>query len=342
MLTMPRPEESPSSHLPAPTQHWVIAGASSQSEPCLQTLGTMPELPHLRALLNTLDEVDRVTGDEYALNMPHERLLARAWGWPEADGLVPWSAWWAAQDGVPLAGEQAWALLSPGHWLMGRDHLTVLEPSGLQLSDADSNSLMDTVRPFFEEDGWSLVWGSALRWYASHPSLMNYPCASLDRVMGRNPDVWLTDHPHARGVRRLQSEVQMLLYQHPINEAREAQGLPSINSFWLSGAGWPSTADGAVPGTPHLVERLKPALLRDDMPAWLEAWAELDRTLLAELSARVTAGDALRLSLCGERHAVTLGRRAPDSPQGWWLRLRGALSPRSTPTRPVGPWLAGL
>ena len=59
-------------------------------------------------------------------------------------------------------------------------------------------------------------------------------------------------------------------------------------------------------------------------------------------AARVTAGDALRLSLCGERHAVTLGRRAPDSPQGWWLRLRGALSPRSTPTRPVGPWLAGL
>ena len=319
---MPRPEESPSSHLPAPTQHWVIAGASSQSEPCLQTLGTMPELPHLRALLNTLDEVDRVTGDEYALNMPHERLLARAWGWPEADGLVPWSAWWAAQDGVTLAGGQAWALLSPGHWLMGRDHLTLLDPATLGLSDDESRALLEIVRPLFEEDGWTLQWGTAQRWYAAHPSLNDYPSASLDRVVGRNPDVWLTDHPQARGVRRLQSEVQMLLYQHPVNDAREAQGLLSINSFWLSGAGRLPTGWSDAPSGPRLIDTLKPALLGDDMPGWLQALEALDNTVLAEVATLVEAGEPVRLTLCGERSAISWASGLPAKP-GALSRLRG-------------------
>jgi len=343
MHAMPRVEDSP---LPS-GPHWVVSGASSLSEPCQQALlmldqppsATTPALPHWRQLLGALVEHRRLDGDEYALSMPHERVLAQAWGWRSDDGCIPWAAWWAAHDGVSLPTGQAWALLSPGHWLMGRDHLTVVEPSSLQLSAADSQALLATVRPFFEEDGWTLQWGAPLRWYASHPSLADYPCASLDRVTGRNPDLWLTDHPQARGVRRLQSEVQMLLYQHPVNDAREAQGLLSINSFWLSGAGVMPEPPPASP--PTLVDTLTPALLRDDMHAWLEAWAELDRTVLADIWARHCAGEAVQLTLCGERHAVTLAAGG-TAPTGWWSRWAQRLSGRTQRAPAPGAWLAQL
>ena len=336
MLTMPRPEESPSSHLPAPTQHWVIAGASSQSEPCLQTLGTMPELPHLRALLNTLDEVDRVTGDEYALNMPHERLLARAWGWPEADGLVPWSAWWAAQDGVTLAGGQAWALLSPGHWLMGRDHLTLLDPATLGLSDDESRALMEVVRPLFEEDGWKLQWGTAQRWYAAHPSLEGLPTASLDRVIGRNPDLWLTDHPQARMVRRLQSEVQMLLYTHPLNEAREGAGLATVNSFWLSGCGQPP-ANTALPASVHCVNELRAPLRPVAIPLPAEEPPLVPCVGAPPAPARPPAAPALppRWTLCWAS-----GTGWPASPGSQATRCSASRWPSSPAPRPVR-WCPG-
>ena len=36
-----------------------------------------------------------------------------------------------------------------------------------------------------------------------------------------------------RRVRRLQSEVQMLLHTHPLNAAREDRGDLTVNSFWL-------------------------------------------------------------------------------------------------------------
>jgi hypothetical protein len=36
----------------------------------------------------------------------------------------------------------------------------------------------------------------------------------------------------------------MLLYTHPLNDAREAQGLLPVNSFWLSGCGRAQAARG--------------------------------------------------------------------------------------------------
>ncbi|MCH8180577.1 MAG: hypothetical protein IIA02_12460 [Proteobacteria bacterium] len=330
---MPLTDATP--HGPAP--HWVIPFASSLSEPCqhaLPHLDAEGRLPNLRALVSRLRVLARSEGDEYALSMPHERVLAAELGWrvgPDTDGRLPWAHWWAAQDGLQLDADPdadtgtAWALLTPGHWLMGREHLTLLDPQALGLDAASSQALLEALRPLFEDDGWQLRWGAPTRWYASHPSLDGLPTASLDRVVGRNPDLWLSadrqDHapPHAvtRALRRLQAEVQMALYQHPLNDRREAEGLPTVNSFWVSGCG--KLPVGRLPDPPlgtaglTLRDDLRAGLLADDMPLWVDAWQQLDATVLAELVQRLDAGQPLRLTLCGERHAVTLGTDAPDS-----------------------------
>jgi hypothetical protein len=36
---------------------------------------------------------------------------------------------------------------------------------------------------------------------------------------------------------KLQNEVQMAWFEHPVNAAREARGLPAVNSIWLHGQG---------------------------------------------------------------------------------------------------------
>jgi len=49
---------------------------------------------------------------------------------------------------------------------------------------------------------------------------------------------WLNDHPDILLVRRLQSEAQMLLYVHPLNDERAARGALRIRRsppFWSSG-----------------------------------------------------------------------------------------------------------
>lgn len=278
--------------------HVLIPFASSPSEAASHVLHDL-RLPALTRLLQILTPALRSEGDETSLSPPHERALGTAWGWPLVDGALPFAARAAVADGI-AAGELAWGLLTPAHWSAGRDHVTLLDPTELALDAAESRDFFDAVRTLFESEGFTLAWGAPLRWYAAHASLAGLPCASLDRAVGRNIDTWLPKTPPQRLLRRLQSEVQLLLYTHPLNQAREDRGALAVNSFWLSGCGvWRPQAGAHV----DVQDSLRAPLLGNDWAAWAEAWQALDAGLLAELAQRCAAGEHLTLTLCGERHA---------------------------------------
>lgn len=321
-----------------PTIHWIVPFAASLSEPCQHALtqwARHASCPNLETLLSQLSIQARLEGEEFDLLMPHEKLLGRHWGWP--DDQAPWALWWAKQDGLSLDTHRPWGLLSPCHWLMGRDHLTLLDPQALNLTEAESKQLLEAIRPLFESEGWTIVWGHPLRWYVSHPSLADLPAASLDRVIGRNPDLWLTDHPQARLLRRLQSEVQMTLYQHPAYDERQARGELAVNSFWLSGCGaLPEKAQlSSETQDLQLVTTLRHAMLSDDMVAWMEAWNKLDATVLKEIAQRMQDGQTVALTLCGDRHAVTWSNAQRPSPLQQALRTIRAWVSRPTLLAPT-------
>ncbi len=132
----------------------------------------------------------------------------------------------------------------------------------------------------------------------------------------------LADSPEATVVRRLQNEMQMLLYTHPQNAAREQRGLRPVNSFWLTGAG---VLDAPLAPSPAVrIETRLHAPARDRDPAGhAAAWQAVDADLCARLLAEVRAGRPMQLSLCGERAAQTFS----PAPTGLWPRLARALRP---------------
>lgn len=295
--------------------HLLIPFASAASEASSHVLRDL-SLPHLTRLLSRLSATHLDSGDETTLSPPHERALAGAWGWQGADGLLPFAALAARQDGIDVA-DRAWGLLTPAHWQLGRDHVSLVDPAALELADDESRALFDAVRPLFESEGFTLAWGGPQRWYAAHDSLADLACASLDRVIGRNLETWLASgrsHPQARLIRRLQSEVQMALYPHPVNEAREARGALPMNSFWLSGCGIyqpTDTTDVEVDAS------LRAPLLAGDWAGWADAWHALDAGALAALSKRLAAGERVGLTLCGERSAQRFDEASPSL----WRRI---------------------
>lgn len=240
------------------------------------------------------DAADPSDDAALSLSPPHERALARAFGWQGGDGRWPLAAWLAAADGLAATiGARPVGLLTPAHWHLGTEQVSMTDPAALVLDEALSRALLDAVRELFTSEGFELHWGAPLRWYLVHDSLAEVATASLDRVIGRNVDRWLPDGPGARLLRRLQNEVQMLLYTHPLNDERQARGLPTINSFWLSGCG----VAQPVRGDAVLDERLRRHALAEDWPGWAKAWAQID----AELPAR----GLTRITLCGERSALS-------------------------------------
>ncbi|MEO8524081.1 MAG: hypothetical protein ABI460_05145 [Caldimonas sp.] len=291
--------------------HLLVPFASDDSEACRHVLRDLA-LPNLARLLVRLEPVARDTGEAASFSPPHERALAAARGWHGGDGTLPFAAHAALADGVaPASG--AWGLVTPAHWLLGRDHATMIDPAQLGLSEVDSRALFDAVRALFESEGFVAAWGAPDRWYIGRDALEGFATASLDRVIGRNVDHWLgeTRSDIGRLVRRLQSEVQLVFHEHPVNEAREGRGEALVNSFWLSGCGKLQVANLAA--EPQVESSLRAPLLAGDWAAWAEAWQALDAGPIA----RSLQGDAT-LTLCGERSALRFEAR----PQSLLRRLR--------------------
>lgn len=279
------------------------------------------ELPHLQTLLDHMEEAQRDIRDAFSLSPPHERVAARLAGWQGGDGTLPWAAERARHDGIELAGG-ACGLLSPMHWRVGSEHLSVGDPEALQLDEAASRGLLAEIAPLFVEDGWVVHWGAPTRWYLVHPFLENLPTASLDRVVGRNPDPWLPEGAASRPLRRLWSEIQMLLHTHPINQRREDAGLEAVNSVWLSACG---VAQAPLPPTLRMPTDLVGPARRGHWDEWAAAWQALDERELGPACAQLQAGQPLRLHLCGERGAISLGPRTGAAWRRWWPRRRKTL-----------------
>lgn len=315
--------------------HCIVPFAAPASDAGRAALAAM-QWPRLQALLPRLALVDRDEAEPTTFSPPHERVLARALGWQGEDGRWPFAAHAARADGIDTGapGELAWGLVSPVHWHVGTDQVSVADPGALQLDEAASRAFFDAVRPLFDDEGLRLVFGHPERWYVAHDSLAELRTASLDRVVGRNVDPWLdtggaaspgTAAASLRRWRRLQAEVQMLLHAHPLNAAREAAGALPVNSFWLSGCGRTQAAAAPVPLQVDLA--LRSAAVAEDWPAWTAAWRRIEEGTLLGLEVVLRRGGEVWLTLAGERGAVTF---APLR-GGLVARLRNVLARPSVP-----------
>jgi len=294
--------------------HLLIPFAAPLSEGGRQALRQLA-LPALAAGLAACaapTAADRDDADPLSFSPPHERALARLLGLAGGDGGLPWAACRAVRDGRQ-PGDLAWGLMTPAHWHLGSDHITMGDPDDLGLDAAQSQALLDAVQDLFVSEGIALVYGAPTRWYVAHESLAGLRTASLDRVIGRNVDPWLTAGPEARLWRRLQNELQMRLYEHPLNQAREARGALPVNSFWLSGCGPRQTAQ--EPGDLVVDTRLRRPAVAEDWAVWSAAWRALDAGPVAAWRDQPGA----RLTLCGEQGALTLTSGSGTA----WQRLLG-------------------
>ena len=317
------------------------------------------ELSNLRAWLAQAQRVD-VQVDEAqepliaTLSPPHERAWGLSLGWSAADGCFPLAARAAverrlasthANAGAALEAQEhqasleftatpsGWAFITLCNWHVSNGQVTLGDPTYLQIDEATDAMLFKAMQSFFAEDGIALHPYKPGQWLAQSPLLADLPTASLDRVIGRNIDPWLVGShvaadalsPAAKLLRRLQNEMQMLLYTHPVNEGRSL----TINSFWLHGTGaLHSDASEPAQQEPVVIQTLRESALQQDLIGWLEAWQHVDAHVIAPMLARVASGEPQRLVLCGEHEFHVYDSAAPPL----WQRFRTRFAPISLDT----------
>ncbi|WP_433693135.1 regulator [Paraburkholderia phenoliruptrix] len=207
--------------------------------------------PALDRLIARATLVERVIGEDFQRTLPHERWIARQFGALSA-GSAAATAAAAAADEAPLApymlradggqpGDATWACVQPVHVRIAHDHLVLIDPASLDLSDEEASALLAVARPLIEELSVRIEAPKPTRWYLSGEGFGTLAGASPLRASGRNIEIWLPHEAHSgersRAWMKLQNEVQMAWFQHPVNEAREARGLPAVNSIWFHAQG---------------------------------------------------------------------------------------------------------
>ena len=284
--------------------HLVIPFASASDDACRARMEDLA-LPNMQRLMGKLTEVSRDEGPETSLSPPHERALAAAWGLPTDDGRIPWAARQARAGGLAET-DTHWAFITPCHWRTESGQVTLTPPGCLDLQDEEAAALQAAMAPYFAEDGIRIR--RRLRpdlWLAEGAAFAGMSTASPDRVAGRAVGPWLPPGTGAGPMRRLQNEMQMLLYTHAVNDARETRRLEPVNSIWIHGTG--ELPRASVPGEagaePIVADALRQAALRADGSAWAQAWLAIDAEQGAALLERVRARQPVALTLCGERTA---------------------------------------
>ncbi|WP_208867149.1 regulator [Paraburkholderia silvatlantica] len=237
--------------MPADRLHLLVPFALPSAAAASTALAGL-EYPALAKLVARATLGEQVIGEDFQRTLPHERWVARqfgALGTASASGAKPAPA---ADDEAPLApymlladggtpGNATWACVQPVHVRIAHDHLVLIDPASLELADNDAATLYTVARPLIEELGVRIEAPTPQRWYLSSEAFGTLAGASPLRASGRNIEIWLPHEAHSgqrsRAWMKVQNEVQMAWFEHPVNEAREARGLPAVNSIWFHAQG---------------------------------------------------------------------------------------------------------
>jgi hypothetical protein len=223
-----------------------------------------------------------------------------------------------AAGGEP--GSDWWTRADPVHLRLMRDRLVFVPAAALRIQRGEADALCEALNRHFgpqlhvqptDAERWVLRTSEGLA-VSGQPPL---------ELAGR--DVTLAMPPTASA---LLNEAQMVLHTHPVNEAREARGEPTVNSVWFWGEGrapriaskrWHSvTADDPLALGLARAAAMQHRPLPPSAAAWLDRAPEDGRHLVVLDSLRAP----LALSETGE-YQDAIARLERD----WFAPLLAAL-----------------
>ena len=145
------------------------------------------------------------------------------------DGLVP--------------GTDAWMRADPVHLKVGMDSMMLADSTLCPLDTTEAQALAAHLNRHFG-DRMSLVAPHPHRWYLRADSLPALRTQAVAEVRGDTIRDRLPEGDDSAHWRALMNEVQMVLHEHPVNEARESRGQLPVNSLWFWGPGTHQAPEG--------------------------------------------------------------------------------------------------
>jgi len=214
--------------------------------------------------------------------------------------------------GVP-PGDACWLTADPVIVELGR---ASAELAGIvdDLDRAEAEALLATLNAHFASDGLSFVAPRPDQFFVRASTPPRLSTVATSAALRRPLRPLLPQGPDAATWRRWQSEIEMLLHEHPVNVARERAGRSQVGSLWFSDG-------GTLPTAPH--EAGIATFATDGIASALAAFAGASsRSLPADFgAAKADAGSVKSI-------VVALDRKldVTSIERGWAAPARDALA----------------
>lgn len=271
-----------------------------------------------------------------------EKMLARAQMLPEqTDTLEGWLCERFGVDALAIApltlqaeGVQHegayWMRADPVGIAMQRDEMVL--QADVVLTGEEARLLCESLNAHFAEEGLRFVAPHPQRWYLRLdrvPAIETHP---LPQVVGADMHAHLPWGEDALRWHSVLNEIQMLFYEHAVNQAREQRGEAVVSGVWFWGGGKNSAAlkqpYGCVAGDSELArafahaaniplvvdaaqmlgmaqnsdallvwESLRTALQRANIGLWRTALQQFEAEYAAPLLAALASGEVGQITL---------------------------------------------
>lgn len=134
------------------------------------------------------------------------------------------------------AGNAYWLYAAPVHLVLQRDTYSLSAPVPLPLEPEEIDALTEALNKHFEAESLKFFWHQN-QWFlrlANNPGIQT---TLPENIINKDIDAFLPKGEGATQWAAFINELQMLLFTHPVNQAREARNLPVVNSVWCYGGG---------------------------------------------------------------------------------------------------------
>lgn len=161
---------------------------------------------------------------------PFETALENLFGLEQA----PLGALRLLGEGHPPAKDGHWLCADPVHLRFHHERIVLADAGAFDLDMDEAQAIIEALNQNFADIGEFLI-ANPRRWYLKLHAPVDHPVEPISAVAGRRIEGEIKGN--TLPLTRWLNEVQMFLHGHPVNEQRQSEGKPAINSLWLWGGG---------------------------------------------------------------------------------------------------------
>jgi hypothetical protein len=228
-------------------------------------------------------------------------------------------------------------IATPVHYVAEMSNVRLAADGILSLSRPDADALAADFNRVWHDAGIRLVSGrSQTRLFCLTDRALDVATRDPEDLLDRHIENYLPSGADAPRLRQLMSEIEMWLFEHPVNRTRSAGAAPAVNGLWLWGGGsalaslppiegWTAgndpffnafAASRAVPASGVIVVDAEPGT---------DAWRDAESRWLERSFADLRAGRIARLDLSAHDRCFSVKGRWNWRPwrrrRPWWEYL---------------------